>query len=101
MDKFVDLVIATWGSAWWVVVPVLIFAVLWRSPLGSLWKNEADRKRWIGLLIQDRAKARYARVMGKALDWLDARLSQREIDEGRGPGQVAWSLRLLSVIMLL
>ena len=89
-------------KTWWISLPLITFFVLALvSPYGKLWQNEADRKRQIGTLITNGGKARYRRVMTTRLDWLDARLSGREIEAGLGPKRRAWSFGLINVVMIL
>ena len=89
-------------KTWWISLPLITFFVLALvSPYGKLWQNEADRKRQIGTLITNGGKARYRRVMTTRLDWLDARLSGREIEAGWGQKRRAWSFGLINVVMIL
>ncbi|MEO0992047.1 MAG: hypothetical protein AAFX00_14020, partial [Pseudomonadota bacterium] len=91
--------VAAWH--WTVSVPVLLFVALALSPFGRIWKNEADRKRWIGLLIQNGGRARYRRVMTPLLDRIDATLSPHEVVAARSPARIAWSYTLLNILTLL
>ncbi|MEJ6713880.1 MAG: hypothetical protein QNL16_07995, partial [Rhodobacterales bacterium] len=89
-------------KTWWISLPLITFFVLALvSPYGKLWQNEADRKRQIGTLITNGGKARYRRVMTTRLDWLDARLSGREIEAGWGQNRRAWSFGLINIVMIL
>ncbi len=89
-------------KTWWISLPLITFFLLALvSPYGKLWKNEGDRKRQIGTLITNGGKARYRRVMTTRLDWLDARLSGREIEAGWGQKRRAWSFGLINVVMIL
>ena len=99
MDDLISFILDAWVEYWQVIVPVLIFAVLVKSPYGEIWKSEADRKKWIGALIQNRGQQRYRQIMGQWLDRLDGKLSQPQLDQERGPIAVAWSPGLLDILV--
>jgi hypothetical protein len=91
------------GPQWRWSVPIALWLFLFFvSPWGrSLAGNDADRKRWIGFLTQDRGKRRYQRVMTRLLDAVDTRLSGPEIEAEKSDRAKAWSLGLLDLMMLL
>jgi hypothetical protein len=70
------------GPQWrWSAPTALWLLLFFASPWGrSLAGNDADRKRWIGFLTQDRGKRRHQRVMTRLLDAVDTRLSGPEIE---------------------
>lgn len=86
---------------WWLWVPMAFWGLLYGWLYKDLWRHEADRKRVIGRLIQDKPVAPYRRVLTGMLDRVDARLSGPEVARGLGPGRVAFSSGLIQMTMLL
>jgi hypothetical protein len=77
------------------------FALLTLTPYGKLWKNDADRKRWIGALLQNNWKTRYRRTMRRILDRIDQTLSSHELKARASPARIAFSYGLINLSMLL
>jgi len=97
---FGDFYKAVWPY-WWLWGPASTWFLFYWWLYLDLWKHDADRKRVIGWLIQDKPLATYRRVMTGLLDRIDARLSGPELARGMGPEQVAFSTRLIQLTMLL
>jgi hypothetical protein len=78
------------GWHWMISGAILLWLVLaFATPFGRIWKNETDRKRVVGFLMQNRGKTRYARVMRRLLDWIDNTLSAPEQAAGLPPWRIA------------
>jgi len=91
-----------WAKGWFVFGPFFTFVfLLTASPYGKLWKNDTNRKRWIGDLYQNNWKARYRRIMGRILDRIDQTLSRHELETQANPARVAFSYGLINLSMLL
>ena len=90
-----------WGVSAVAFGALLTFVGLVASPFGQLWKNDADRKRAVGNLIQSGWRKTYTRLMTRWLDALDAWLSQDETERGLGPARRAFSHGLIQATMLL
>lgn len=86
---------------WWLWVPMAFWGLLYGWLYKDLWRHEADRKRVIGRLIQDKPVAPYRPLLTGMLDRVDARLSGPEVARGLGPGRVAFSSGLIQMTMLL
>jgi len=86
---------------WWLWAPVASWGLLYGWLYKDLWRHDADRKRVVGWLIQDKPLATYRRVLTGLLDRIDARLSGRELARQMGPGRVAFSSGLIQLAMLL
>ncbi len=91
-----------WAKGWFVFGPffTLVF-LLTATPYGKLWKNDKDRKRRIGDLLQNNWKARYRRIMGRILDRIDQTLSSHELKAQANSARIAFSYGLVNLAVLL
>ena len=80
----------------------MIFVLCYKFlSIATLWKNDADRTRWIAALNHDSWKTFYHDTMFDVLEWLNNRLSRPEISADAPPARVAFSHGLINATMVL